>query len=86
MEIAWHMLSSTDQFLSRIAEWSGKCMGYTFVLREASMLGLALRTYVNRNGALNAVVYVFKKDLEVGDKLATCHGLKATVGFMAPFQ
>ncbi|GKT67487.1 LOW QUALITY PROTEIN: uncharacterized protein ColTof4_14452 [Colletotrichum tofieldiae] len=52
----------------------------------SSMLGLALRTYVDGNGSVNAVVYVFKKDLEVGYKLATCHGLKTTVEFMVPFQ
>lgn len=35
------------------------------------VLRLVLKVYVKRNGGINIVVFVFKKELEICDKLLT---------------
>lgn len=47
---------------------------------KPSVPGLVLKTYVNKHGGMTAYVFVGSTKLEIGDKLATWHGLKFTVG------
>lgn len=53
---------------------------------KPAMKGLVVRVFMNRSGGLNAVVQIYSKKLEIGDKLATWHGLKFTVGELIPYR
>lgn len=53
---------------------------------KPSIPGLVLKTYVNKHGGMNAYVFVGNTKLEVGDKLATWHGLKFTVGCLMEYN
>ncbi len=53
---------------------------------KPAMRGLVVRVFMNRNGGLNAVVQIYSKELKVGDKLATWHGLKFTVGELITYR
>ncbi|KAK1826722.1 hypothetical protein QBC39DRAFT_394168 [Podospora conica] len=48
--------------------------------------GLVLKTYVNKHGGINAYVFMGNTKLEIGDKLATWHGLKFTVGALMSYK
>lgn len=53
---------------------------------KPAFTGIVVRTYVNRNAGMNAVVYLYKRSLEIGDKLVTWHGIKFTVGSLVPYK
>jgi hypothetical protein len=42
---------------------------------------MVVKTYMNKNGGMNAVIFVYSTKLEIGDKLATWQGIKFTVEF-----
>ena len=48
--------------------------------------GTVLRVFTNKAGSLYATAVIHSKDLMIGDKLATWHGLKFTVGEIMPLR
>lgn len=46
------------------------------------MQATVLKTYINKNGVVNAVVFVRSDGMETWDKLATWQGLNFTVGIL----
>ncbi|KAI4179327.1 MAG: hypothetical protein LQ346_007224 [Caloplaca aetnensis] len=57
---------------------------------KPAMKGLVTRVFMNKNGGLNATVQIYCKELKIGDKigdkLATWHGIKFTVGELIPYK
>lgn len=53
---------------------------------KPAMRGVIVNVFSNRNGSWNATVYIYSKNLMIGDKLATWHGLKFTVGEIIPYK
>jgi hypothetical protein len=53
---------------------------------KPAMRGVVTRVYVNKNGGMNAITYLYRHDLEIGDKLVGWHGVKFTVGSLKSYK
>ena len=53
---------------------------------KSAMKGLIVRIFTNKSGGTSAGVNVYRKELKVGDKLATWHGIKFTVGELISYE
>ena len=51
---------------------------------KPAMKGQVVKVFMNKNGGFNATIAIFSKELSIGDKLATWHGVKFTVGEIIP--
>jgi len=53
---------------------------------KPAMKGQVVKVFMNKNGGLNATIAIFSKEISIGDKLATWHGIKFTVGEIVPLS